>query len=336
MMDLEQALRAEFQREAAEAPDPGPTERYALSLVAEPAPRRVRRWLLPAVAALLLAIPVGSVVAIRAGSHHATVASADPSELYGTSWTLSRYVTLDPSTGKIVSESVASTSAAPTLQFTGRDGYHYFACTEVTGLVNILTGVLEFKSGSSNLVGCRSSDARVNAEITGMSLLSVQPLNWQISDHLLTISAADGQQLTFVSGTGSPNPSDLYDEDWALDRWVKSDGSAVSYLADHASGPLSLQFDGRGGYLLTDCNGDSSRGSAHVTSGRLTMAGVPNRLKCQTLDPAANRNLPTNVLQLPDLSWRVHDSVLTITAPGGDQLIFDALALSHPAATTGP
>jgi heat shock protein HslJ len=216
MTDLEQQLRAEFGRQAETTPDAGATEQFALGLVGaeEPADRRWGRWLLPAVAALVLLVPAVTVLVVR-DQHHAQPAAAagvstDPANLIGIEWVLTSYVGADG-----VSHPAATGAQQQTLRFDMKGGISFtLDCNDAGGAVTLSPSKLVLGQIAITDVGCGRGD-------NSMSLLAGPPattLTWQLADHVLTIASSDGPKLNFAVQTSLFPPESPHSTSITIDE----------------------------------------------------------------------------------------------------------------------
>ncbi|MGI8666023.1 MAG: META domain-containing protein [Jatrophihabitans sp.] len=150
-----------------------------------------------AAVALVVLVPTLTVLAVR-HQHHSQPAAAgvstNPADLVGVEWQLIR-----SADAKGVSQPAPTGVLQQLLSFDGEGGISFTVnCNSAGGDVKLSRGKLAVSQTATNTMGCaRGGD-------NSMTLLEAPPaakVSWQIADHVLTLTAADGRKLIFAVRT---------------------------------------------------------------------------------------------------------------------------------------
>lgn len=235
---------------------------------------------------LTLSGPAGTLVY---GAHRPVT---DPATLVGRSWTATM-IAGPSSTG------VAATPAAPvTLTFSVGGGFSVtHRCYWWRGDAALGSGTARFEGRtvphSCPAGGVPRDDALVDSILTGA-------VRWSITDGSLTISKPGVGALVFTSprAVTVTDPGALTGSLWSHDR-----GAGRT--------PLTIRFDGRGGYTASDgCRTMSGR--AETAAGRMTLRPTGPATACAT----------TDVFPDGPITWSIRGDTLTLQTAGGTPLVF--------------
>ena len=195
-----------------------------------------RAAVVAAAAITILVILAGLGVATTRTTGHLAVpqagSSTDPADLIGVDWLLSEYVTPDGVTHASHSQPRAAGIGFSETKLLGiTDG-----CNSQSAPLTLSPGRLSIGELSSTTMGC-PAEPPID-EVLGDGYLS-----WQITGHMLTIAALDGQRLIFVVRS-SPFPS-VYPGSDAVPFASGHRGNAIYrlYYTQFAPGSFDLTGD---------------------------------------------------------------------------------------------